>query len=322
MAGSISPKSMYGRGKNTVKKLIIAKIAGILLPVIGFFLLFVLIITVIIAGAYNANKWAINTYVAVSQAYTDTVEFFFGKEPSPEVPTAVMGILKPLEEQYKIPWVFIYTITKDRNINDYSGIAIELTADGFKTDWKVALDKYGVDNKLGDNYSSKLLNSMSAYLKTPPLIYPLSFDKGIVTEEEGTDRTNADGSHTIHKGIDVADVIDTPIYAAHAGIVTESVSGSSTAGNFVVIQTKDRTIYTRYLHMDHPSELKVGQEVSPGDYIGPMGKTGDVTGVHLHFEVYMNGQLQNPRDFIYFPRTTSSADIPLNRGTVAASDMR
>ena len=45
----------------------------------------------------------------------------------------------------------------------------------------------------------------------------------------------------------------------------------------------------------------VGQYVNQGDVIGYVGTTGNSTGNHLHFNVYYNGNLQNPLNYISVP---------------------
>ena len=54
---------------------------------------------------------------------------------------------------------------------------------------------------------------------------------------------------------------------------------------------------TRYAHLDSMA-VSVGDEVGQGQYIGAMGETGVASGVHLHFEVRVDGEAINPREVL------------------------
>ncbi|MRG85625.1 peptidoglycan DD-metalloendopeptidase family protein [Salinibacillus xinjiangensis] len=99
---------------------------------------------------------------------------------------------------------------------------------------------------------------------------------------------------SFHKGIDISGVSNRSIYAADNGVV-ESAGWNSGYGKQVVINHRNgyRTSYS------HLSSINVspGQTVKKGQTIGVMGSTGNSTGVHLHFELYKNGALQNPASY-------------------------
>ncbi len=99
----------------------------------------------------------------------------------------------------------------------------------------------------------------------------------------------------MHKGIDIARPSALTIKAADNGVVV-SAGWDGGYGNKVVIDHQNgfRTLY------GHMSSLNVtaGQVVSKGTAVGIMGATGDATGVHLHFEVYKNGGLVNPLNYL------------------------
>ncbi|MBD2006462.1 MULTISPECIES: M23 family metallopeptidase, partial [Cyanophyceae] len=87
----------------------------------------------------------------------------------------------------------------------------------------------------------------------------------------------------MHKGIDIAAPIGTPIFAAASGVVVYARWNSGGYGNLVDIQHPDGSL-TRY---GHNSKLLVveGQRVEQGEAIALMGSTGRSTGPHLHFEI-------------------------------------
>ncbi|MFH5207887.1 peptidoglycan DD-metalloendopeptidase family protein [Antrihabitans spumae] len=95
----------------------------------------------------------------------------------------------------------------------------------------------------------------------------------------------------MHRGVDFAGPIGTPIYAAMDGVVVEA--GPATGfGLWIVIDSNDGgPISTVYGHMFVLS-AKQGQKVKAGDKIAEVGNNGQSTGPHLHFEVWPGGRLQ------------------------------
>lgn len=96
-----------------------------------------------------------------------------------------------------------------------------------------------------------------------------------------------------HNGIDLANPSGGFIYAAGAGrIVTADWRGGY--GNFVEID-HGRGVQTRYAHMAELNpDLRPGAHIQEGVAIGRMGMTGNATGVHLHYEVLVDGLLVDP----------------------------
>lgn len=100
------------------------------------------------------------------------------------------------------------------------------------------------------------------------------------------------GQIKAHRGVDYVAAIGTPIKAAGAGRVIAS-SYNQYNGNYVFIKHND-TYTTKYLHLTK-RKVKTGQYVKQGQIIGTLGKTGRVTGAHLHYEFIVNGVHRNPR---------------------------
>ncbi|MEG4325934.1 peptidoglycan DD-metalloendopeptidase family protein [Microcoleus sp. herbarium5] len=108
----------------------------------------------------------------------------------------------------------------------------------------------------------------------------------------------------MHKGIDIAGPIGTPIVAASDGVVTYAQWNDGGYGYLVEITHPDGT-ETVYAHNSRILVQK-GQKVSQGEQISEMGSTGFSTGPHLHFEIHPAGQgAINPMAFL--PDDASSA---------------
>ncbi|WP_407649713.1 M23 family metallopeptidase [Goodfellowiella coeruleoviolacea] len=91
---------------------------------------------------------------------------------------------------------------------------------------------------------------------------------------------------TTHYGIDLANVIGTPVLSVADGTVVEAGPASG-FGLWVRVQHDDGTI-TVYGHVNEIL-VQQGQRVAAGEEIATMGNRGNSTGPHLHFEVWLNG---------------------------------
>ncbi|MGW4483772.1 M23 family metallopeptidase [Amycolatopsis sp. NPDC004368] len=99
-----------------------------------------------------------------------------------------------------------------------------------------------------------------------------------------------------HLGIDIANSIGTPIYAASDGTVIQAGPASG-FGLWVRIQLDDGTIQV-YGHMNSFS-VHEGQKVKCGEQIAEIGNRGESTGPHLHFEVWQGGTKKiDPRPWL------------------------
>ena len=98
-----------------------------------------------------------------------------------------------------------------------------------------------------------------------------------------------------HKGLDLAGPKGTSIYASKAGVV-KTVKHTSDYGKYIVIDHGDgfQTLYS------HCSEMivSVGESVVAGQTIAYIGRTGNASGNHLHFEIWKNGTRVNPAPYL------------------------
>lgn len=101
-----------------------------------------------------------------------------------------------------------------------------------------------------------------------------------------TDAQISQGYHEGHDGVDLANALGTPIFAAGPGTVTESGEASG-YGQWVRIKHDDGSV-TEYGHM-YERFVAVGDTVTGGQKIASMGSEGQSTGPHLHFEVHLDG---------------------------------
>ncbi|SDM15360.1 Murein DD-endopeptidase MepM and murein hydrolase activator NlpD, contain LysM domain [Corynebacterium mycetoides] len=91
---------------------------------------------------------------------------------------------------------------------------------------------------------------------------------------------------SLHAGLDIANVVGTPILAAMGGTVIDSGPASG-FGQWIRIQHDDGSIAV-YGHME-TLDVSVGEQVTAGQKIAGMGNRGFSTGSHLHFELYPTG---------------------------------
>lgn len=103
------------------------------------------------------------------------------------------------------------------------------------------------------------------------------------------------GIYKTHDGLDIIADVGTPVYAAGNGTV-EYASHSGGGYGRVILIRHGFGYQTLYAHLSKIL-VKEGQRVQRGDVIGLSGKTGLVSGPHLHYEVRHNGVRKNPMDY-------------------------
>ena len=124
------------------------------------------------------------------------------------------------------------------------------------------------------------------------LRWPLPPEYAVITTRFGEDG---------HMAIDIAAPDNTPVLACMDGYLT----GETTAMGGNVARITNGTVVTRYAHLKrgvHPD----GINVKAGDQVGVIGKTGTAwTGFHLHYELRVNGVLENPMEYIAMKKTNN-----------------
>lgn len=116
--------------------------------------------------------------------------------------------------------------------------------------------------------------------------------KGTVTSEYGKRKRGS------HHGIDLAAPQGSTIKAAKGGTVLHSGWYNSIYGNAVIIDHGNGQ-KTLYAHCSKTT-VKEGAKVAAGQAIAKVGSTGNSTGPHVHFEIYIDGKTVNPRTYLKF----------------------
>jgi murein DD-endopeptidase MepM/ murein hydrolase activator NlpD len=88
-----------------------------------------------------------------------------------------------------------------------------------------------------------------------------------------------------HQGQDTFAACGTPLVAARGGTVKYK-QFQSRAGNYLIIDGERTGFDYGYMHMRSPALVNVGDRVRTGQLIGYVGRTGDATACHLHFEMW------------------------------------
>jgi len=101
--------------------------------------------------------------------------------------------------------------------------------------------------------------------------------------------------HAGHLALDIAAPWGSQIVAAQSGVIT-SAGWRNNGGGYVITIDHGNGMQTTYNHL---SSIWVGngQAVVAGEGIGGIGCTGLCTGPHVHFEVIVNGIIDNPQRY-------------------------
>jgi len=129
-------------------------------------------------------------------------------------------------------------------------------------------------------------------LSSTPSVWPV---RGYLSAAFGNRIDPFTAQKDFHPGIDISTPVGTNVHAPADGIVISAgVQGGY--GNALLID-HGYGVVTRYGHLSGYA-VKPGQRVKRGEVIAYVGSTGRSTGPHLHYEVWVRDQAQNPIHFI------------------------
>ena len=142
---------------------------------------------------------------------------------------------------------------------------------------------------------NRFLRSYRYSMRRIPSLWPVARGGGVITSSFGYRVNPFSGAYGLHTGIDIAYVRGALIRAAAPGTVMQAEEDRG-YGLAVVIR-HDYGFYTRYAHLDEIFVIE-DLKVRRGEPIGTMGDSGNTTGVHLHYEVIIDGQPVDPASFL------------------------
>lgn len=167
-----------------------------------------------------------------------------------------------------------------------------------KTAFAVTYDLNALERRarLLDESLSEAKESMTLHkelLESMPSILPTGM---VVSSRYSTSRWHPIRNRALpHEGIDFAAPRGSPIQAASKGRI---VRAGNYAGYGLMVEIDHGFGFvTRY---GHASKIlvRVGDRVERGQVIANVGSTGIATGPHVHYEVRLNGQPQNPMTYV------------------------
>lgn len=171
----------------------------------------------------------------------------------------------------------------------------------------------GILDRLAGSFFTGAGNS--AVAMTGGLLWPSDYSE--ITSWFGArpaSDTNGIGS-TNHGGLDIGAPYGAPIYSAGAGTVTLA-DWYGGYGNAVMIAL-DNGFTTLFGHMSSIG-VSAGDRVAPGQIVGLVGSTGNSTGTHLHYSIFLNGQPIDPAQFYGFD--VGSRKIPFDMPAMVHKD--
>ena len=162
----------------------------------------------------------------------------------------------------------------------------------------------------GDYLSELIVLSQSCQTASEPAFtqFSLPLSDPVPTSLFGWRRHPIWGDISMHNGSDF--------------IGPNRTSGGSAlaVANGTVLAVLDLVAYGRTVVLDHGDQVasvyahlggvnvKVGDVTSVGDALGPVGSTGLSAGVHLHFELRLNGNAKDPMPYLNFPELPAPAE--------------
>jgi len=159
-------------------------------------------------------------------------------------------------------------------VQKIEGLPERLVTPDAATAEKIASDR--------DSITRSRTHDMPELLLGARFVWPAA---GPVSGVYGSQRILNGQARAPHLGLDIAGPPGSPVKAAAAGVVRLAREDMVLTGKTVVLD-HGHGLTTTYVHMSEISAIE-GARVGQGDPIGRIGKTGRVTGAHLHWGAHL-----------------------------------
>ncbi|MBV9203426.1 MAG: M23 family metallopeptidase [Alphaproteobacteria bacterium] len=156
-----------------------------------------------------------------------------------------------------------------------------------------------------DEESPAKMEELRSLMRSLPLLVPLDYYQ--LESRFGPRRDPFNHRLAFHTGIDLSAPYMSPVHATAAGTV--SFAGYRSDYGKVVEIDHGNGIATVYGHL-HRFIVSVGQRVAERELIGLLGSSGRSSGPHVHYEILVNYEPQDPEKFIGLARLIPAAETP------------
>ena len=194
-------------------------------------------------------------------------------------------------EKENIEKLIEMSVNKKREIEDIYNEKVDLFSQAKAN--KDAL--IAMENKLAAKeieVTNTLKNYNDGNAPTGKFLWPTN---GKISSRYGSRTSKSTGNSRMHNGLDLYAPLGTPIIAADSGQVIKAEYDGGYGYSILIYH--GGSVATFYAHLSG-FNAGTGQYVEKGQVIGYVGSTGYSTGNHLHFEVRINGQPQNPEKYL------------------------